>query len=178
LQQGSDNPRAARQGSDNPGADTSRASKLPGKEQELQGKDQTTHKVPGQSQITRELPGHGPSSVSRLPQAPEGAVVDESIVLTEVLEHGRVDPPRPQDSHSTVPSAIGAQPVAVAVVAQALTTAIAGTSSGSQRTPVRWGAQARRSTSNLAPTSNQAASSGSPTNLDEILNGCGRGSGT
>ena len=41
--------------------------------------------------------------------------------------------------HSTAPSAIEAQPLAVEVVASAVTTAAAGTSSGSQRTPVRDG---------------------------------------
>ena len=71
--------------------------------------------------------------MSELPQAPEGAVVDGSTILLEVVEQGQVHPLGRGDRHGTALLAIEAQPVTDEVRGSAVATATVGSSSGPQR---------------------------------------------
>jgi hypothetical protein len=195
--QGSDNPPVARTGSDNPGSDNPRAARH-GTRATVQGSDNPGADTPHTSRhgsLNPPVVGTGSdnpgsdnprvaslrtngSSVSVLPQAPEASDVAEYIVLAEVVAQDGIDPTRLRDPLSTVPSAIEARPVAVAVVAQPLATAASGASSSSQRPPVRWGAgipigpqTTRVYSSRLSLTRTPEARAGGPITLVEFTNG-------
>jgi hypothetical protein len=115
--------------------------------------------------------------VSLLLQAPEAAGVAEYVVLAEAVAQDGIAPTRPKDPHSTVPSAMEAQPVSVAIRAHTLATAVSATSSDSTQAPVQWGvgiplrSSSNRGSSSRATTSTPEAHAGGPTTLDEFVNG-------